>query len=81
MTLTFKKASGKNHSFRKNCVYLNVDSWDDYSFKTTFDVTVVDSDGESHYLGEIKIGFVGQDHGWTRDALDDEFTGLGEKYF
>lgn len=56
-------------------------NWDDYSFKTLFEVDWIDSDGETHSLGNIKIGYVGQPRGWTKDSFECEFSALGETYF
>lgn len=37
-------------------VFLCQDNWDDYSFKTTFDVVLMDNNDKSMDLGTIKIG-------------------------
>lgn len=80
MHLIFKKTSTKDIS-QKNTVYLIPNNWDDFRFKTTFFVTLFDTSGEKHDLGEIKIGFVGQTPGWTETSLDSEFESLGKNYF
>lgn len=43
-----------------DAVYLIYDDWDDYSFSTTFGVTVFDENGKNHDLPRCHIGFVGQ---------------------
>ena len=40
--------------------YLEKDSWDDYSFRTSFDLTVFDAEGTRFDLGHVKIGYKGQ---------------------
>lgn len=66
-------------------VQLIPSNWDDYSFKTSFQVVV--NVGERRLdLGTVKIGYVGQSHGWTKEAmargrfeaLPDSFFSLGQ---
>ena len=42
-------------------VCLTIDHWNDYSFKTMFFMNVFDHNGEKHSIGNIKIGFKGQE--------------------
>ena len=65
----------------KNIVLLTQSSWDDYSFKTSFHVTLYNSNGIKIDLGTTKIGYISQQHGWTSEKLDDEFTKLGVTFF
>lgn len=51
MALTFKKDSSKwGTGSERNVAYLWVNNWDDYSFKTTFQLTLIDSEGISHKI-------------------------------
>lgn len=44
----------------RKTVYLIPDNWNDYSFKTLFEIHAFDEDGVLHELEHIKIGFKGQ---------------------
>lgn len=57
-------------------VFLTPSDWDDYSFKTSFDVVLLDREGKYLELGTVKIGYVDQAIGWTRDSLPHEFDTL-----
>ncbi len=66
----------------KNVVYLNIDLWNDYSFMTTFYLSVHDEQGQYHNIGSIKIGFKGQMINVpTFKKLDTKFENLDEKFF
>lgn len=41
--------------------YLKIDYWNDFSFITMFHLSIHDQDGNFHAIGNIKIGFKGQD--------------------
>lgn len=65
-----------------NTVFLRIDHWNDYSFVTMFYMSFFDSKGESHDIGNIKIGFKGQTTDTsTHSTLEKSFTSLDEKYF
>ncbi|WP_421169484.1 AAA family ATPase [Aeromonas dhakensis] len=64
-----------------NSILLIANNWDDYSFKTFFQVIVYDSVGDTHDIGSIKIGYKNQQSGWTVDSLDESFNGLGKEFF
>lgn len=65
-----------------NTAYLKVDHWNDYSFVTMFYLTVDDEKGERHEIGNVKIGFRGQDtEKSTFSTLDFHFSLLPENYF
>lgn len=82
MVLKFKKDTSKwGHGSQPNVAYLWVNNWDDYSFKTTFKLTVIDSAGESHEIGDVKIGHVGQGKGWTSENIPSEFDSLPNNFF
>lgn len=83
MTFSFSviPRSGRPTQSGRNLVQLIPGNWDDYSFKTSFDVQVYDSEGQSIHLGTVKIGYRSQLHGWTFDALPQQFEGLEEGWF
>lgn len=65
----------------RGVVLLSSGNWDDYSFKTSFSVTLVDLQGRKIDLGTVKIGYVGQPKGWTREKLPQTFVNLPEGWF
>ena len=82
MALKFKKDTSK-HSVETepNVVYLALNNWDDYSYKTTFHATFVDSAGKVHGIGDLKIGYIRQGKGWTAEHIPDEFESLPNSFF
>lgn len=81
MKINFYKQSGSIGSSRKLAAYLRPNNWDDYSFKTLFYLTIYDDQGAEHDIGNVKIGYVNQQHGWTEQAIDPGFEYLPEQYF
>ena len=69
MALTFQKLARGSFVQDQGCNigYLQPDNWDDYGHKTLFSLTVFDEQGNKHTIGNIKIGFIGQDGGWRMD--------------
>lgn len=66
----------------KNFVFLKAIRWNDYSFYTTFDMTVFDSDASQIHVGKVRIGYQGQEPGEALfDRIPREFTKLGDEYF
>lgn len=65
----------------RGVVQLSSSDWDDYSFKTSFSVTLYDLQGRQISLGSVKIGYVGQPQGWTRDNLPETFASLPDGWF
>jgi len=61
--------------------FLEVDNWDDFGFKTLFYLTVFDEEGKSHEIGSVKIGFIGQTGGYTKDKLNSSFEVLPDSFF
>lgn len=64
-----------------NAAYLEANNWDDFGFKSTFNLIVYDGKGEEHHIGGVKIGYVGQENGWTQEKLPKEFFELGKVFF
>jgi predicted ATPase len=65
----------------RGVVQLSSGDWDDYSFKTSFGVTLYDLQGKQIDLGSVKIGYIGQTKGWTREKLPETFVSLPEGWF
>ncbi|MCH9660024.1 MAG: AAA family ATPase [Bacteroidetes bacterium] len=62
--------------------YLNIDNWNDYSFVTTFYLSLHDDAGKYHELGNVKIGFKGQDISKkTCKVIGKRFNSLPENFF
>ena len=53
----------KNESIKycSDTLYLRRDNWDDYSFRTTFDVSYCVSVGNVISIGQVKIGVMGME--------------------
>lgn len=65
-----------------NTAYLEVDYWNDYSFITTFYLTVFDKVGKEHKIGNVKIAFKGQTTDKdTYETLGKAFSLLNDQYF
>jgi len=62
MTITFRVLERGEWSVRSNSdsVQLVLSNWDDYSFKTSFEVVLYDAEGQRSDLGTVKIGYLGQ---------------------
>ena len=87
MSLTFSiirhrhKATSTHTITPAHSVFLVEGDWDDYSFKTSFQVLYPLKDGKRLDLGTIKLGYAGQEPGWTGDSMDSEFTALKPGWF
>jgi predicted ATPase len=66
---------------KRQSVQLVADNWDDFKFVTSFDVVFFSSDGHRSDLGTVKIGYVGQKRGATKDAIVAPFTQLPTGWF
>lgn len=65
----------------KNTMYFRPSNWDDYTFKTSFEVTLYDTQGVKHDLGVVKIGYKNQQPGWSLDSIPRNFTHLPDTWF
>lgn len=82
MALTFQKIRrGYMPSNAINTAYLEGDNWDDFHFKTLFSLTVFDEQGSRFDIGNIKIGYVGQERGWTEEHVESQFESLTQNFF
>lgn len=62
--------------------YLKIDRWNDFSFTTMFYLCVFDVNGVRHDIGNIKIGFKGQDTSQsTHVKLKNTFSTLTSEFF
>ena len=65
-----------------NTVYLRIDNWNDFAFRTMFEVDVFDENGKHHKLENVKIGFIGQtEEVTTHSTLSIPFSELPKNYF
>ena len=63
-------------------VYLKIDFWNDFSFVTMFYLSLHDDKGQVHDIGNVKIGFRGQDTSKsTYKMFGNSFESLPEDYF
>ncbi len=65
----------------KVVAYLERDNWDDYGFRTSFNLTVYDEGGKTYNLGHVKIAYKGQtvppnDVSYTADHLPSSFDNI-----
>lgn len=70
-------------STRPERIYLVLATWNDFSFRTLFNVLLIDKNGNALALGQIKIGFVGQDEETSTYAAigGKPFKELGANFF
>lgn len=76
---------------RPDTVYLWSSAWDDwFKFSTLYNVSYVDSDSETHHIGETKIGEFGlkprrsgdgKEPGFRSPTLPARFSTLDERFF
>ena len=83
MSITFRVLSlgGQATKASPKIIQLIPGNWDDYSFKTSFEVFTFDSSGQKLALGTLKIGYSDQPNGWTRDAIPQQFEALPPGWF
>jgi predicted ATPase len=82
MALNFQKLPRGNAPQQgRNTFFLQIDNWDDYSHKTLFLLSYYNQQGERIEIGNIKIGYVGQDIGWTEERIPNQFNVLPGNFF
>ncbi len=72
---------GESVNFTKGQMYLRRDMWDDFSYKTAFDLIYCDSDGNRIEMGWVKIAFAGMEPGSTFGMIPHEFLALEDGYY
>ena len=78
-----RAATADARNMRSICRLVS-NTWDDFGFKTTFNITVIDGQGNEHILGFVRIMSKGQVSGVTPlpdqfNKLPDEFCSLGDR--
>ncbi|AJA15880.1 hypothetical protein RPPX_21850 [Pseudomonas putida S12] len=83
MSISFIKVQhrGKLQQGVRNSKVLYADNWDDYGYKTSFHLVVVDGAGVELRIGNVKIGYQGLSEGWAENAMPDEFSSLEPTFF
>jgi predicted ATPase len=81
MALTFIISNQWNFERIPCIAYLKPNNWDDFEYKTLFNLTVVDEQGNQSEIGNVKIGFLGQKSGWTESSISIQFAQLNEGFF
>jgi energy-coupling factor transporter ATP-binding protein EcfA2 len=66
----------------KNQSILLKDNWDDwFKYNTMYVLFYYDEAGESHRIGEVKIGQFGMEKEQRRAAIEEDFDELDERFF
>jgi len=68
-------------SASRSTAFLQPNNWDDFGHKTLFNLTVFDEDGYVKEIGAIKIGFIGQNGGWTSERIPQQFESLDDQFY
>lgn len=61
--------------------FLLVDNWDDFGFKTLYELVIFDSGGECHEIGYVKIGQFGMQVNQRSPGIPNQFDELHEQFF
>ncbi|HDZ9216002.1 TPA: hypothetical protein RUZ12_003694, partial [Vibrio cholerae] len=62
--------------------YLISDQWNDFSYRTLFEMVLFDQHGNRREIGYIKIAFKGQEeYIHTKTKIKSGFLNLGEEFF
>lgn len=61
-------------------VYLTIDNWNDFNYRTLYQIVLFDENGHKHDLGYIKIANFGQTTS-ERIELEEEFEELDDRFF
>ena len=62
-------------------MYLEEDHWDDFGYKTAFNLIYVDEHGSKEEIGWVKIGSKEMKTTHTIDDIPKEFTSLDNTFF
>lgn len=68
-------------SWARSWCYLRTDNWDDFGYKSMYDLVFVDETGERHEVGSVKIGRLGMGDATGRPEIPGEFTTLPTECF
>ncbi|WP_218690658.1 AAA family ATPase [Psychrobacter sp. BF1] len=82
MEITFRALTRNEYlpSTGKSTVFLQYDNWDDFGFETLFRLTVFDEQGNKQSVGDVKIGFIGQEQSSTSGKMPRIFNSLEHIY-
>lgn len=78
--IVLKHSNKYSLTINNKYIYLIEDNWDDYTYKTTYDVFVFNENNRKIYLGKVKIGNIHMQER-QRVNLPKEFSELSEEYF
>ena len=79
---TVLPGTGRLPTDARNRAFLVTDDWDDwFEFSTQYRLIVVDSTGEKHKIGDVKIGQIGMEEGQRRPDIPKQFHSLDERFF
>jgi predicted ATPase len=78
MKFFLRERRGGTPAGTRSVCYLAWNTWDDFGFKTTYEVTAYDEDGQEHDLGATQIIFRGQEAGYVQLELPE--AGLNEEH-
>lgn len=67
--------------YSRNIMYLEEDHWDDFGYKTAFNLIYVDEHGSKEEIGWVKIGSKEMKTTHTIDDIPKEFTSLDNTFF
>jgi len=78
----FNVITGRPPRDARSQAYLVNDNWDDwFKFATLYVLIYVDTNGEHHSIGGVKIGQFDMAPAQRRAALDDTFDSLDDRFF
>lgn len=78
MKFHLRERRGGTPAGTRDVCYLAWNTWDDFGFKTTYEVTAYDEDGQEHDLGATQIMFRGQEAGYVQLELPE--AGLSNEH-
>ena len=81
MDFTAFPSRRRPHRGSKVEAFLVPDNWNDFGYRTLFQLYVSDSSGEPHQIGNVKIGQVGMGEGKRSVGLVGSFQVLAEDFF
>lgn len=65
----------------KKSAHLIAGDWDDYSYKTSFNLIYYDNNENAAQIGTVKIGYKNQGEGWTLEKIPRTFKILPDGWF
>lgn len=74
-----RQRPGSGHA--RGAAYLTEDRWDDFGFKTLYQLHYLDRSGNSHEIGGVKIGGLGWGDEPRSTGLSGSFTQVPDDYF